>query len=260
MSRVDAAAPPNAFVYKRLWAVQYSAGWRRRFSGGHGGGAGAGGGEGSRPVQPLEIPHPRQVESSHIHSLHHDEHGPRPAALRRTRVAAMTRRQHARMPLLARHARTRQVWDTPAGYHPLSSLRGGKSSRGYSSSALPPTVAVHCSCLCGYGFTSFIYVVLYMCAPPDTPPSVLCSLAYMQCRPPDAAGSTHAPLTVRQPYGGRPSEGDGSHCRSRRCPCRRSAGGDREFQVADADPTQPRVALLDDVRAPLARVEEYAHL
>eukprot|EP00964_Phaeocystis_antarctica_P047053 scaffold27211_cov63-Phaeocystis_antarctica.AAC.9 len=149
MSRVDAAAPPNAFVYKRLWAVQYSAGWRRRFSGGHGGGAGAGGGEGSRPVQPLEIPHPRQVESSHIHSLHHDEHGPRPAALRRTRVAAMTRRQHARMPLLARHARTRQVQDTPAGYHPLSSLRGGKSSRGYSSSALPPTAAVHCSCLCG---------------------------------------------------------------------------------------------------------------
>ena len=57
-------------------------------------------------MQPLEIPHPRQVESSHIHSLHHDEHGPRPAALRRTRVAAMTRRQHARMRLLvARRSR-----------------------------------------------------------------------------------------------------------------------------------------------------------
>ena len=50
-------------------------------------------------MQPLEIPHPRQVEWSHIHWLHHDEHGPLPAALRGTNVAAMTMRQHARIAL-----------------------------------------------------------------------------------------------------------------------------------------------------------------
>ena len=81
----------------------------------------------------------------------------------------------------------------------------------------------------------------------------------MPCGPPGAAGYMHAPPTPRQPRGGRPSEGGGPDRWAGCCPCR-SAGGDCERQFAYGDFAQRLVALLDDVRALLARVQEDAHL